>query len=257
MITKKEFILSLMLGLAAVSPSLAADNGCEDEENDAVVAELALCSTHAYNVGFTENPTTADQKQLMNDVIAMKTTVITQQLYKQYEQLDSMLARFKTQLEKAVLTDTLAAAGAKKDDDDSGGGSYRSNDKYIVLNGAENCLKTWSSGQEAALECLGRNVSLVISTVNNGSLSDARKQLKQDIQAMESILGNDKFVCKGKESDTCDGNCNKFMSGADTKKDAVLQCSYTLVAKINQAKEANKKGNQQQPYMWAPVPMGQ
>lgn len=260
---KKIFVLPLAMGLFSGAPAMSADNGCED--NEYVISELALCSTHAYNINQTENPTTADKKQLMNDVIAMKTTVITQQLYKQYEQLDSMLARFKTQLEKAVLTDTLAAAGAKKDDDDSGGGSYRSNDKYIVLNGAENCLKTWSSGQDAALECLGRNVSLVISTVNNGSLSDARKQLKQDIQAMESILGNDKFVCKGKENgdtcdsncDTCDSNCTKFMSGADTKKDAVLQCSYTLVAKINQAKETNKKGNQQQPYMWAPVPMGQ
>ena len=105
-----------------------ADNGCENDDNDAIVAELALCSTHAYNIGATENPTGAD-KELMRDVIAMKTTLITQQMYRQYEQMESMLRRLKTQLEKAVLTTGLEAKGASPSGSSlPGGSSFKADD---------------------------------------------------------------------------------------------------------------------------------
>ena len=87
----KDIFVGLLVALVVCVPAVA-DNGCESDDNDAIVAELALCSTHAYNIGLTENPTGAD-KELMRDVIAMKTTLITQQMYRQYEQMDSMLRR--------------------------------------------------------------------------------------------------------------------------------------------------------------------
>ena len=99
----KNILVSFSVLALLVMPVVAAENGCDNDDNDMIVAELALCSTHAYNIGNTKNPSGAD-KGLMRDVIAMKTTVITQQMYKQYEQMESMLQRLKTQLEKAVLT---------------------------------------------------------------------------------------------------------------------------------------------------------
>lgn len=228
---KRFFILPLMLGVVMFPSMVVADNGCENEDNDAVVPALALCSTHAYNIGEIHNPKEASGKQLMDSVIAMKTTVITQQLYKQYQQLESMLSRFKTQLEKAVLTSTMEAAGAKSDDDDNG--SYRSNDKYIVLSGASNCLQVWSNGKDAALDCLGRNIQAVIMAINAGNATDARKQLIQDINGMVSIVDKDLLV--GRE------NCTNIKEGKEKNKQKVLDCAYELNGKIVDAKEARAK----------------
>lgn len=232
---KRFFILPLVVGVMAF-PAMAADNGCEDEGNDYVTAELALCSTHAYNINLTENPKDASGKQLMNDVIAMKTTVITQQLYKQYEQMESMLTRFKTQLEKAVLTSSMGAAGAKTDDGDDGG-SYRSSDKSIILSGATNCLQVWSNGTDAALDCLGRNVQLIITAINAGNATDARKQLKKEIDALKTIsagMGDNKYATDA-ESD-----CGKVENDIKDKT-TVMNCAYELNGKVISLKEQRKR----------------
>lgn len=94
-------------------------DGCDNEANDRIAPELALCSVHAYNIGQAQNPSGAD-KQLMKDVVALKTTVIAQQMNKQYEYMDSMIRRFKTQLEKAILTTKLQSAGAAPSSGDGG-----------------------------------------------------------------------------------------------------------------------------------------
>lgn len=216
-------------------PSMvAADNGCENEDNDAVVPALALCSTHAYNIGEMQNPKDASGKQLMNDVIAMKTTVITQQLYKQYEQMESMLARFKTQLEKAVLTSSMGAAGAKTDDGDDGG-SYRSSDKSIILSGATNCLQVWSNGTDAALDCLGRNVQLIITAINAGNATDARKQLKKEIYALKTISAGIKDT-KYNPGEYCGEVENDVKD-----KTTVMNCAYELNGEVISLKEQRKR----------------
>ena len=66
----KFLMLAVMLG-CVVKP-VFADNGCEDEENDMISAEFALCSTHAYNIGEVKNPDAAG-RELMRTIIAMKT----------------------------------------------------------------------------------------------------------------------------------------------------------------------------------------
>ena len=131
----KIFMVSVML-MAVVMPTFA-DNGCEDDNNDAISAEFALCSTHVYNIGDTENPDST-QRDLMNDVVAMKSELITQQMYRHYEQMESMLRRFKTQLEKAVLTSNLQAAGASKNSDDSGS-SFKQTNMNIFMAGIKDC----------------------------------------------------------------------------------------------------------------------
>lgn len=248
---KKIFVLPLVLGWVCCGPVLAASNGCDEDDNDAVVAELALCSTHAYNIGSLSNPKDPSEKQLMADVIAMKTTVITQQLYRQYEQMESMMARFKTQLEKAVLKNKLGAAGAKIDDEDAG--SYRSNDGYTILSGTSNCRQQVANGQTHAISCLKNNLNYIINAANAGNTTDARKQLIQDLSAAKTILGNKINVSDGSYGDgyyldctigsdkkevsgsSCDVVCKDILEGSKKKSSDVANCAYTVLGIINTA----------------------
>ena len=172
-----------------------ADNGCENDDNDAIVAELALCSTHAYNIGETENPTGAD-KELMRDVIAMKTTLITQQMYRQYEQMESMLRRLKTQLEKAVLTTGLEANGASPSGSSlSGGASFKSDDRNIHMAGVKNCLNYYQDSE--ILKCYEDNLNMIVNMSGNGDnvSSELKKQLVQDFCKLADQNINSENAC--------------------------------------------------------------
>lgn len=169
----------------------ATNNGCDDEDNSYINAELALCSTHVYNLGNVTNPTTDTERQLMRDVVALKTTVMTQQMYAQYEYLEAMLRRFKTQLKKAVLTTSLQAAGATDADGNGGtgggssgygtsGGYYNSNQNF-VLAGAHDCMA--EADKKSAIKCLQDNLSLVRNAVASGNIGEAYRQLEKDIDA--------------------------------------------------------------------------
>ncbi|MDE5615269.1 MAG: hypothetical protein K2I81_00340, partial [Alphaproteobacteria bacterium] len=50
--------------------SSSGGDGCDNEANDRITPELALCSVHAYNIGVAENPSGAN-KQLMKEVVAL------------------------------------------------------------------------------------------------------------------------------------------------------------------------------------------
>lgn len=213
---------TVVICAAMVMPARAADNGCSREDNDRISAELALCTTHAYNIGLVQNPESDTDKQLMRDVVALKTTVMTQQMYKQYEYLDATIRRFRTQLEKAILTTKLQAAGAT---DDNGGtsGSYRSGDRNVVLSGAENCLLKTST--TAGLQCLQNNIRIVLNAVAGGNIGDAKRQLDKDLGfavsygAISGAAG--KYTTpQGGELTTC----NKIA----TNRDAVNACAYDL-----------------------------
>ena len=201
----KNIFYRLLVALVLCVP-VYADNGCENDDNDAIVAELALCSTHAYNIGKTENPTGAD-KELMRDVIAMKTTLITQQMYRQYEQMESMLRRLKTQLEKAVLTTGLEAKGASSSgSSSSGSSSFKSDDRNIHMAGVKNCLNYYQDSE--ILKCYEDNLNMIVNMSGNGDnvSSELKKQLVQDFckLASQRINGSD--------------NC------ADDKKDFEAYC---------------------------------
>lgn len=176
-------------------PVVAAENGCDNDDNDMIAAELALCSTHAYNIGMDKNPSGAD-KSLMRDVVAMKTTVITQQMYKQYEQMESMLRRLKTQLEKAILTTSLEAKGASSgssggSSSSSSGGSYKSNDRNVHMAGVQNCLNFYQD--EQILRCYQDNLNAIVNVSGNGSepSTELKKQLVQDYCSLDKMkIGN-------------------------------------------------------------------
>lgn len=193
---KNIFTKILMVGvmLMLVVMPCFADNGCENDDNDMISAEFALCSTHAYNIGRVENPESGD-RELMRDVIAMKTEIVTQQMYRHYQQMESMLKRFKTQLKKAVLSADLQAAGAKKDDDDND--TYVSKDMNIFIAGIQDCNSMMDSLKRA--ECFNTNYQTIYNTSGNGSTPSAsgvKKQLAKDIEIVckELSADNEKYI---------------------------------------------------------------
>lgn len=160
-----------LLGLCvAMGSAYAADaTGCDNPDNDMINGDFALCSVHAYNIWETEN--NPDNKDLMREVVAMKTTLITQQMYKQYEQIDSMVRRLKTQLEKATLKNDFKYAGASSDDDSSSSGG----DRTSLLTGADNCA--YKVDIKGALDCYEKNLTLLRSLSNDGK--EVTKQMKK------------------------------------------------------------------------------
>ncbi|MBD5391451.1 hypothetical protein HDR66_01445 [bacterium] len=203
-LVRRAMVIAVLGGVCGMVPAArAASDGCDDENNNRITAELALCSVHAYNIGQTTNQSGAE-RQLMKDVIALKTTVITQQMNKQYEYLDSMIRRMKTQLEKAVLMTKLQAAGATGDTGSSSassysGGSYsgggynvgtsgtnNSRITGVYLDGAQNCGRLLD--MQEMLNCLNSNYSVISNATNDGQkpTSEARQQLNADIKILLS-----------------------------------------------------------------------
>ena len=183
----KKSMLKFLLSVRAVLIALVvcmpfsgrADDSCADESNDAIAPEFALCSTHAYNIGETTNPG-AENRALMKDIIAMKTTVVTQQMYKQYEQMESMLRRFKTQLEKAVTMSKFEMAGADSEKSSSSSGGYASNNSRIHIAGAQDCSRIYNDAD--TLKCYQTNIDNIERTSNYGQdvTADLKKQLAGD-----------------------------------------------------------------------------
>lgn len=172
-----------MLG-CVVMPCFA-DNGCENENNDMISAEFALCSTHVYNIGDIQNPNSSD-RELMHNVIAMKTEVITQQMYRHYEQMESMLKRFRTQLEKAVLTANLQAAGAASEKDSDDSSSYTQTNMNSYMAGVKDCSAISLDKMEQTT-CYNQN----LTTISNSWSSSTKPT-----NAMQKQLAGDyKLVC--------------------------------------------------------------
>lgn len=200
---KRIFCVVSCAAVLGGAVSSAVGNGCDKESNDRISATLALCSTHAYNIGSMTNPTTADERQLMRDVVALKTTVITQQMYSQYVYLDAMVRRLKTQLEKAVLTTSLAAAGATTDE---GSSSYRSSSmqRNMYIAGAQNCNNP--IGSLEVFSCLQSNYTQISAQTSGGTrpTSEARSQLAADYKiACNDITKNKPTNCTGDVLEMC------------------------------------------------------
>ncbi len=231
----KILMVSVML-MAVVMPTFA-DNGCEDDNNDAISAEFALCSTHVYNIGDTENPD-ATERDLMNDVIAMKTELITQQMYRHYEQMESMLRRFKTQLEKAVLTSNLQAAGASKNTDNESS-SFKQTDRNVYLAGVSNCLMEMDPIKQ--MECFNSNYMTIYNLSQNGAkvTTELKKQLANDFKALYE---------NGSEL-TDNTNC-KDSKTIGSRKD-FQSCLDTHRSNINKEYNARNQENRKYANPWA------
>lgn len=186
-----KWLFSLVLTVVLVAPGFAASDfgGCDNDENDMINPALALCSTHVYNIGQTENPTDEETRDLMTKVIAMKTSVIAQQLYRQYAQMDAMLNRLETQLEKAVLINRLKEASGKSGDgaDGESGGKFKSDNPRIFMSAAQDCSNIFEPKQK--ITCVQHNLTIIESATNSGKnpTIEARKQLAQAAKDAEDV----------------------------------------------------------------------
>ena len=211
---KNVFLSFLLVALVLGTDVARAANGCEDDDNDMIAAELALCSTHAYNIGETQNPD-GDERELMNDVIAMKTTLITQQMFSQYTQMQSMLRRLRTQLQKAVTTTSLQAAGAKAKtvDESEESSGFKSTNRNIHMEDAKDCNQELTDIK--VLECLQENMKLIYDASGNGSSPspEARKQLASDYSVLKNL--NIKDSNDGNAS--CVGDVEEYCTDKDGK----------------------------------------
>ena len=173
------------------------NNSCEgktDIEKKALIEECKLKPNESNHVD-------SGQVEIIKEIIGLKTTVISQQMYKQYEYLSATLRRLKTQLEKATLTAKLQAAGAKDDESSSsgllGGGSSKTS-QY------ENC-----SGKDIqeAIYCLRQNYNALAGQVNNKKCNaNIKKQIAQDLKILSGKIPGDEKLYKQISSNCQDSN---------------------------------------------------
>lgn len=255
----KIFVTGVMLGCVLVMPTwAAASNGCDiyDEINP----EVALCTVHAYNIRSEVNPDYSRRSE-MQEVIALKTTIIAQQMYKQYEYLEAMIRRLKTQLEKATLTASLQAAGAKSSSDGTESDvNWKDKDRDIFMDdGITNCKNILD--MDSMLKCYQGNIGEIESQSSKGNnpTTEMKKQLAHEIKGMMKNLsyndGNYKpvkctftsgTVTDGTVTGEIDKGCDNDRMNA-TKFRACIDSAYNCLRKISVGRDAEKQRNARYP----------
>lgn len=225
---------------------------------------FGLCSVHSHNVkyvdnttGMPTNPTKSEDVALMNEVIALKSTVIAQQLKEQYDQLNAIIKRFKTQLEKAVLTSKIEVATGNAASGNNSSGSYSSSGGTSIA-GASDCMTY--SGSSNIGSCLMTN-SALITNVANSDTSTAKKQLANDLYVAD-MYG----LCRvDKEGEYC---CNQVQIDANStdksraitqkvsglNKNQIISCAQTMRAKISVELEKKQQRNRNYQSSWGNNP---
>lgn len=153
---------------------------CYDFAQDVAYVDpvFALCDTHAWNAGFKDNDEIkkSEDREKMNEIIALKTTVIAQQMYKQYASLEQIIKQLKVMLEKEVLKASVQVAGGTSSDDDT------STDKVEF----DTCSPI---DEETALSCLRSNYSKLQPYVTKKNLkNNVKKQLTADSTVLKTLL---------------------------------------------------------------------
>ena len=206
-------------------------NGCEECEKD----NSGKCRQDVDANAMADWKKSMTEYNEVQEIVRLKTTVFSQQMFKQYEYLSATLRRLKTQLEKAVVKANLEAAGAKSDSSSSGLlGSSSSNDKEIVLAGAENCWN--SNSRDDKYKCLQNNLNLIKSNVQTNK-NNAKKQLDKAVELSRS-LGIEKIDDCAQYVDEAKKTCKKYYPCHDrTSKDEILQCANHLSMLIADAQD--------------------
>ena len=170
---------SLKPNVCCKNPGAMCNDSCEDETNSYISPVYALCSVHAYNAGKTENSERSDEQEEVKRIVGLKSTVIAQQMYKQYTMVESMIKRLKIMLEKATLKASLQVASGTSDDDGS------SSDDDIALQDCE------ARGSQEALECIRANYTSMKPLVEKNKLKPKLKeQLINDIGVLGAHLNS-------------------------------------------------------------------
>lgn len=238
--TLKTIPAKMCAKLDATGTSLSADANATT--CDYILPQYAMCTTHVYNIGKTENSSVAAERQEMKDVIALKTTIMTQQIKAQYDYLDATMRRLKTQLEKAILTTKLQAAGAGTTSDGGTSTSGNTGDKNIYLAGTQNCNNMNTTAE--VFTCLRSNYNLIYNMSNGGTniTTELRKQLANDVGVVVSNAGGAGLM-PNNVTESNAGNSNatkKVLSGLPdvAVDDKTVDCS---VARQIQGRNAFQK----------------
>ncbi len=236
-------VVGLVLNInAGYALTASTGNGCDNEDNYYIDPTVALCTTHVYNIGGTTNPEDEATRQLMQEVVALKTTVITQQMYKQYEYLETTVRRLKTQLKKAVLASKLEAAGASTNKS-----STSTSGSDSALADATDCNAYWDQGE--LLDCLQRNYSVIKAVVDakdSNNLNAARNQLKKDYTAAKTFFGTTAAEQKITE-------CEPMGTGS-SKLNLCLEAYRAKLIKAKSEYQQSQQKNNSSGWMMVPAP---
>ncbi|MFQ6778033.1 MAG: hypothetical protein ACLRFI_01900 [Alphaproteobacteria bacterium] len=263
---RNKFLYAFCLVLFGIANANAADDyGCSDDDTY-INPVLALCSTHAYNIGHETNPEIYGDKNLMEEVIALKTTIITQQMYKNYSSLESMMKRLKVQLEKAVLSSNLKAAQAASDraeEENDTTVSAQDRRNGIFVSGMKSCSDEFEA--ERKLTCLTNNYTEIKNQSKQGNkqTNALNKQVKQwfvDMKSLESlVVPNVQDTC-GADAQNCKTYCyvgnNDVVkalgnSGSDSivVNSGVLNTMNLCIAKVTaEIQDRNNQNNRMNRY---------
>lgn len=230
--TKKTILLTILLFAASQASAVIGDvntKNCYDDDRYYINPEIALCTTHAYNLGWGVNPTNAADQEAMARVVALKANIITQQMKKQYDYMDATMKRFRTLLEKSVMLARLEAAGGTSNKQ-TGGGATNANNKGLP--GAKDC--GWETGTMDRLRCLQENYRLMVSTSNSGTNNSGqlRQQMEMDAKALDGTTGS---------TDKVGDVCNSSKTTGRNELQACLQKLNSIIGiKIEAYNKANK-----------------
>lgn len=213
---------------------------------------FGLCSTHSHNIGFLDgethlpaNPTKSEEVAQMNDVIALKSTVIAQQLKEQYDALNAVIKRFKTQLEKAVLTSKIEVLTGNAASGNTGGGSSSASSDKGLANANDCSLVEY----DKVFDCLMGNLQKV-QQVATSDTTNARYQLDKDLNIINMYSMCTKQDGNNTVSVQCSGSTQfNEKCGGDVKKlngRKIPDCATWLYAQVNMAK--NKYNQQSRSY---------
>lgn len=217
---------------------------------------FGLCSTHSHNIGFLDgethlpaNPTKSEEVAQMNDVIALKSTVIAQQLKEQYDALNAVIKRFKTQLEKAVLTSKIEVLTGNSASGNSGGGAssgaYSSGGGALIA-GASDCMTY--SGSSNIGSCLMTNSAIIVNVANSDT-SAAKKQLANDLYVADMYglcrVDKDEYCCSQVQISSTAADRSRAITQkvSGLNKNQIISCAQTMRAKISTALEEKQSKN--------------
>ena len=256
--SKCGILTVILFGTAILSNDVfaASSNGCDNADNNYITPELALCSTHVYNIGETTNRDSASAKQAMRDVVALKSTIMMQQMYKQYQYLDATLSRLKTQLEREILTSQLEVAGASSSDSGSSYGSITGNNGVA---GAENCMTAGLT--DDVMNCLSRNLERITNAINSSDIGAAKRQIETDLTALQmydkldksscTVTENNKQVTKTMSASLCQTTQRCQNAFQTNNRQTMTECVNLMRVCITQNIETlqNQNRNVYNPYM--------
>ena len=193
-----------------IDPKQLCTNKYQDDYCDGIKPEYAICDTHPWNAGlYGDDALASGNLETTKTAVGNKVTLVSQQLYKQYEYLRATLKRLETSLKKSVLAAKLEKAGASSNNSGGGsGGSSRNSDNTIFLAGAENCFN--KSNKESVYSCLQTNANLIITAASTNAVK-ACKQLRETLKAAKLALAPETYNTVS-TSDDCkkvENACNK------------------------------------------------